>query len=384
VYVARQQDGNRTLMLAGAGMAPRPILPVASNVAWVDPDYFVFARREGTLVAQRFDLSSGRLVGEPFLIAQSVDYIYGSGRAMFTVSRNGNVAYQPQQTHRMTWFDRAGKELESVGAPGEYYGGLRLSSDGGELLFNRMQAGTGGLDLWTIDLRRGVETRLTSDPGNEMGGIRLPGGRAVAFSADRGAPPPHLFRRDLVTGTDEEWLPAGTFQQVEDVSPDGTHLLFSERIPDGQWNLALLALTGSRVRVPWLPSPFNVQSARFSPDGRFVAFVSDDSGRVEVYVAPFPEGAKVRVSTAGGESPRWSRDGRELFYLSPDGRLIVVPVRTRPSLTLGTPVSLSRSEGMAKWADFDVAPDGKRFITVVPGAEAPVAVIQHWTPDVGR
>jgi Tol biopolymer transport system component len=384
VYVARRQDGSRTVMLVEAGKAPRPILPVASNVEWVDPDYLVFARREGTLVAQRVDLSSGRIVGEPFLIAQSVDYVSGPGRAMFTVSRNGNVAYQPQQTQRMMWIDRAGKELEPVGPPGEDYLRLKLSPDGGELMFSRLQAGTGSFDLWTFDLRRGLEARLTSDPGNEVGGVWLPGGRSVAFAADRGRPPPHVFRKDLVTGAEDEWLPAGTFQLVDDLSPDGTTLVFSERTGSGTWNLSLLALTGSHARSPLLSSPFNVMSARFSPDGRFVAFGSDESGRLEVYVAPFPTGAKVRVSAGGGVSSRWSRDGRELFYMSSDGHLVVVPVRTHPSLVLGTPVSLFMSGEMAKRADFDVSPDGKRFIAVVPGAEAPVAVIQHWTSDVGR
>ena len=384
VYVARLQNGSRDLMLVEAGKAPHPILSVASNVEWIDPDFLVFARREGTLVAQRFDLSSGRTVGEPILIAQSVDYVFGPGRAMFTVSRNGNVAYQSQQTQRMIWIDRAGKELESVGPPGEDYHSVRFSPSGGELLFGRMQAGTGSLDLWTVDLRRGVETRLTSDAGNELGGIWLPGGRSVAFAADRGRPPPHLFRKDLVTGAEDEWLPGGEFQVADDVSPDGTTLVFSEAAGTGKWNLSLLALTGSRTRRPFLPSPFNVMSARFSPDGRFVAFGSDESGRLEVYVAPFPTGAKVRVSAGGGVSPRWSRDGRELFYMSSDGQLVVVPVRTRPSLELGTPVSLFMSGEMAKRGDYDVSPDGKRFIAVVPGAETPVAVIQHWTPDDGR
>src|SRR6185503_20655131 len=146
VYIARQQDGSRELMLVEPGKAPRPVLPVASNAEWIDPDYFVFTRRDGTLVAQRIELSSGRVVGEPLLIAQSVDYFYGPGRAMFTVSRNGNVAYQPQQTQRMTWIDRAGKDREPVGPPGDEYAGLRLSADGGALLFARLQAGTGSLD----------------------------------------------------------------------------------------------------------------------------------------------------------------------------------------------------------------------------------------------
>jgi Tol biopolymer transport system component/tRNA A-37 threonylcarbamoyl transferase component Bud32 len=383
VYIARLQDGSRELMLVEPGKAPRPVLPVASNVEWIDPDYFVFARRDGTLVAQRIDLSSVRVVGEPLLIAQSVDYFYGPGRAVFTVSRNGNVAYQPQQTQQMMWIDRAGRDREAVAQPGEEYAGLRLSPDGGALLFSRLQAGTGSLDLWTFDLRRGVETRLTSDRGNELSGPWLPDGRSVAFVADRGRPPPHLFRKDLATGVEVEWLPAGEFQVADDVSPDGTTLVFSERTR-GEWNLSLLALTGSHARSPLFPTPLNAKEARFSPDGRFVAFVSGDSRRPEVYVVPFPTGAKVRVSSEGGASPRWSRDGHELFYLSSDGHLVAVPVRTRPSLELGTPVSLFMSGDMAKRGDFDVSPDGKRFIAVVPGSETPVAVIQHWTPDVGR
>jgi eukaryotic-like serine/threonine-protein kinase len=384
VYVARLQDGSRELMLTEAGKVPRPILPVASNVEWIDPDSFVFTRRDGTLVAQRFDLSTGRIVGEPTPIAQSVDYLYGPGRAAFTVSRNGNVAYHSQQTQRLVWIDRAGTELESVGPPAEEYNRLRLSPDGAELMFGRLQAGTGGLDLWTFDLRRRVETRLTSDPGNEMSGVWLPDRRSVAFAADRGTPPPHVFRKDLVTGAEDEWVPAGRFQLVDDISPDGTTLVFSERTGSGTWNLSLLALAGSHTRRPLLPAPFNVMNARFSPDGRFVAFDSDDSGRFEVYVSPFPTGAKVRVSAGGGGSPRWRRDGRELFYLSSDGHLVAVPVRTRASLELGTPVSLFMAGEIAKRADFDVSPDGKRFIAVVPGAETPIAVIQHWTSEVGR
>src|SRR6185369_2202927 len=109
------------------------------------------------------------------------------------------------------------------------YAHPRLSPDGGELMFSRLQAGTGSFDLWTFDRRRGVETRLTSDPGNEVSGVWLPGGRSVAFAADRGTPPPHVFRKDLVTGAEDEWLPAGKFQLVDDVSPDGTVVVFSER-----------------------------------------------------------------------------------------------------------------------------------------------------------
>jgi Tol biopolymer transport system component len=147
-----------------------------------------------------------------------------------------------------------------------------------------------------------------------------------------------------------------------------------------------LTLTRSHVRSSLFGTPFDESDARFSPDGLFIAYISDESGsgRYDVYVAPFPRGAKVRVSTAeGGRKPRWSLDGRELFYLSSDRRLIAVSVRTRPSLELGTAATLFTT-GATTWSDFDVSPDGKRFIAIVSPGEKPVAVVQHWISDVGR
>jgi len=183
----------------------------------------------------------------------------------------------------------------------------------------------------------------------------------------------------------DELLPAGRFQIPHDVSPDGTTLAFSEKTDRGNYGLSILNLTRSHAPAPLFRSAFDEGNARFSPDGRFIAFASNESGsgRYDVYVAPFPtSGAKVRVSVAGGDSPRWSRDGRELFYLSSDRRLVAVPVRTRPSLELGPPASLFALGAMAAWSNFDVSPDGKRFIAIAPGPEVSVAVLQHWISGV--
>jgi Tol biopolymer transport system component len=314
VYVVRPPDrSRRTLMLEEPGGTPRPILTVDSNVEWVDPDYFVYARKDGALVAQRFNLSREQIVGEPVSIAASVSYGLGPGRAMFAVSRNGTVAYQPEQTSQMMWTDRMGTAIEPVGPAGSYTG-LRLSPDGGRLLFGRMQAGTGTADLFVSDLRRRVEDRLTSHPGNEVGGVWLKGGRAVAFAADRGGPP-HLFEKDLATGIEDELLPAGKRQLPTDVSPDGTTLVFVERTGRANGRLWTMALS-SRARSALIGPSFDESDAHFSPDGRFIAYTSDQSGsgRYDLYIAPFPRGPEVRVSTAeGGRAPRWARDGRELF-----------------------------------------------------------------------
>jgi hypothetical protein len=137
-----------------------------------------------------------------------------------------------------------------------------------------------------------------------------------------------------------------------------------------------------------LNSPFNEQGVLFSPDGRFIAFESDESGRPEVYVAPFPAtGGRTRVSTGGARLPHWSRDGRELFYLSDDRRLFAVPVRTAPAQVLGAPLPLFTLNESSTWIDFDVSLDGKRFLAIVPEVvanEQPLTVVSNWTAEIGH
>ena len=164
------------LMLGERGHAPRPIVSALSNAQWVDPDYLVFAQ-EGVLVAQRFDQASGRIVGAPVSIAEPVDRFLSTGRAMFTTSRNGTIAYHSfANVARLVWVDRTGKEVGTVGAPGNYLN-VRLSPDGGTALFERTKPGIGTWDLLATDLARGVETRLTSDPASEAYPVWLPDGR---------------------------------------------------------------------------------------------------------------------------------------------------------------------------------------------------------------
>jgi Tol biopolymer transport system component len=183
-------------------------------------------------------------------------------------------------------------------------------------------------------------------------------------------------------------LPQGTLQEPDDVSPDGKVLVFSERTAGGEYDLWTLALTGSRMRSPLIQAPFNQMDARFSPNGHFLAFRSNESGQGEIYVTSFPiTGAKVRVSTGGGRMPRWNRDGGELFYISGDGHLLSVPVRTTSSLQIGTPTPLFEFQAGKAWPDFDVSTDGKRFLAIVPDSLArnqPLTVVSNVTWEVGR
>jgi Tol biopolymer transport system component len=382
-------------MLAQAGQPPRPVLPVVSSVQYVDPGYIVFAR-EGTLLGQRFDLASGHVAGDPFSIADPVRYFLSSGCATFTASPNGVLAYESSSDRsRLAWIDRSGRELGSIGVPADN-NRVRISPDGRRAVFDRRQPGVGSLDLWTADLVRGTETRLTSDPQTETAGAWVPDGSALVFSASRGGPP-HLFRKDLATGVEEELLPAGPLQFAQDVSADGKTVVFQERTGRGDIDVISLPLTGQRTPSTVLGSPFDEWDAALSPDGRLLAFVSNESGRPELYLTPFPAaGARTRVSTGGlrvassrpgaMRSVAWNRDGRELFYVSADRELVAVPVRTSAKLEVGTPVTLFALKVPA-WTSFDVSADGKRFLAVVPEVvanEQPLTVVLNWTAEIPR
>jgi Tol biopolymer transport system component len=377
LYSSRLRDGSGRVMLGERGRPSRPLLSAVSNAQWVDPDIVVFAR-DGILLGQRVDLTAAEIVGEAFSIGEPIDYFYSTARAEFTTSTTGSVAYQSHtDTARLVWSDRSGTRLGDVGAPGNYLT-VRLAPDGNSVLFDRGRKGPGTQDLWILDLRRGGETRLTADMTSEVYPIWLADGRGIVFTADRDGPP-HLFRKDLETGKEEQLLPAGQLQQPDDVTPDGRTLAFRQRTPRGTYDILTLELDRPGSSKVVVGSAFDEVGLRFSPDGRAAAFLSNETGRYEVYVAAFPAMTpKLRVSAAGGRAPRWNPAGSELLYLTPDGRLVAVPVGTAPSLQLGTPITLFAVPERAAWSDFAVSGDGRRFFAISfesRGSEQPITVV---------
>jgi serine/threonine protein kinase len=385
LYLLRHLDGHGDLILAEPGKKPRLVMAMQSTVQYADPGYLVFAR-EGSLLAQRFDPQSGQVTGEPFSVAEHVRCFLSTGSASFAASQAGTIAYQSQEdVLRLTWLDRAGRELGTVGTPG-LYKHISLSADGRRLLFDRARKETGILEIWSLDHERGTETPIASAADTVSMPLWLPGGK-VAYSAVRGSPP-QLIRRDLATGKEEELVPRGGLQQAQDVSPDGRVLLYTVRGQRDFYDIWAYPLAGGGKSAPLLEAPFHKSEVRFSPDGRYLTMITTESGHPEVYVTAYPgPGERIRVSTGGAALARWSRDGRELFYLSGDRRLMSVPVRTSPSLQLGTPTPLFTLKGKGLWPTFEVSADGKRFLAVVPEVVAddlPLSVIVNWTSEVGR
>jgi len=383
LFYSRVADDGR-VMLAEPGRPPRLLLKAASMVQYSDPGYIVFVN-EGVLLAQRFDARTGRVSGRPFSLAEHVNYFMSTGVAIFATSSGGTLVFQPHDdAHRLVWFDRAGREIGPVGQPSNLLG-VFIPPDGRAVLFARARSDLGTYDVWSYDADRNVETRITSAPDSEFAARWLPGGRSIVYSSVRGRNP-RLVRRDLATGQEEDVLPSGGFQEAADVSPDGRTLAYFERPDRGSFDLWALPLSGDGKPRRLLEGPSLDDEARFSPDGRYLALVSRESGQPEVYVIPFPgPGEKTRVSTGGARVARWSRDGREILYLTPDGRFMAAPVRTVPTLLVGEPRALFDLKGRSIWQSFDVSADGKRLLAVVHvllADRAPLSVVVNWPTGV--
>jgi serine/threonine protein kinase/Tol biopolymer transport system component len=394
LYLSQRPDSTGQLMLGQRGRASRPITAALSNAQWIDPDYLVYAQ-EGILVAQRFDLEVARPIGAPIAIADAVDFFVSTGRAMFSASPGGTIAYHTfGNVSRLLWIDRSAKEAGTVGGPADYLT-VRLSPDGQTALFPRSRRGIGTWDLFTIDLAGNTERRLTSAPGSEAYPVWMPDGRTVLFGDGRHGGFLNLGRKRLDTGIEDQLLPHEAVQRRPiDVSPDGQTLLYTERRGTaGDLDVLALTLSGPAQPTPLFASRFNEADPRFSPDGRAVSFTSNESGRLEAYVAPYPPTGVKRPVSAGLYAgidllagARWHPNGRELFYVSTDGRLMSAAVRTTPTLEVARPSAVLELPGRL-WEDFAVSHDGQQFLAVVPetmAGEQPLTVVLNWTDDARR
>jgi Tol biopolymer transport system component len=374
LYTARLEDGDGELRLGQLDGSTRPVMRASSNAQWVEPDIVVFVR-EGVLMGQRVDLEAARPVGEPFSIAERIEYFLTTSRAMFSVSRTGTVAFHTGgDLSQLVWADRNGNETGTIGDPADYeLQSGRLSRDGTRVLVSRRQPGLGTYDIFRLDLVRQTEERLTAHRGSELTPVWVDRERAMIFASDSGGSVPHLFRRDFVTQEERQVLPSGSQQLVRDVFPDDSAVAYVERSRFEPFKLWSKSLTTSDPPLPMLTSGQSTFDMRLSPDGRAMAYATFNGPRVDLYVAPVPMTTQA-VHTAGeGGPPRWSRDGH-LYYLRGDKRMMTVPVRTAPSLTVGIPRQLFELKRAASL--LEVSGDG-RFLLLVPhvlAAERPIVV----------
>ena len=286
---------------------------------------------EGALMARPFDPAKLEFLGEPASMASTIATL-PNGRAGFSVSENGNLVLAEGlvegSTNRLVWLDRAGKELSVAGEPGTY-GFLALSPDGRNLAMNQRFISSGSWDVWVMDLTRGVASRMTSFEGLDIGPVWSNDGLSLAFYSKRS--PAGLYRIPASGLGKEELLIQSNSQLVPlDWSRDGKFLLLQQG-NTGTWKLQVLPMDGGGELRSLQATKFNELRGRFSPDGRWIAYVSNESGTFEVYVRSFPgDERKVQISKRGGTQPQWRRDGRELYYATLEGRSCLY--RSDPSL----------------------------------------------------
>ena len=358
--------------------------------------------RHGALLAAPFDLAKRRLTGDAVGVVDDVmQAIYAkyatleTGAAQFDVSPNGSLAYAPggvfaEEPRSLVWVDRAGA-VTPLALPSRVYWGPRLAPDGQRVAFY-----TRGTDqrVWIVDLRKGTSTPVT-EQGKPSFIIWTPDGVHVTYTD--GNPRNLFWRRTDGGGEPERLVTSPNIQVPSSWSPDGKVLAFVESDFASGEHIWLLPLGQGRTPARlWLNTRFSESQPDWSPDGRWIAYTSNESGRSQVYVQAYPgPGARYTVSQDGGSSPAWSHDGHELFYMREGSdekvAMMAATITSTPSFSIGTPRKLF--EGIFTVSSgsrsYDVTPDGRRFIMVqrheqVPLPVSQVVVVQNWSEELKR
>jgi Tol biopolymer transport system component/predicted Ser/Thr protein kinase len=383
--------------LDAKGVLARFRLGTDSSVAFAPPGHLLFVRQH-LLFAQPFDERSLRLHGEARTVTEDVATSTGSGMPYgapgFSVSRNGVLAYRTADRFesRLSWFDRSGRRLGFVGSPG-FYQNHRLSPDGTRVAAARLDPQRETSDIWILETARDSSLRLTFDPSDDSMPVWSPDGSLIAFDSAR--KPNGIYRKPSSGAGSEELISQEKLRFPLDWSGDGQSLIFQFSFPATRGNIGLLPLSGNGKPRELIASTADEVQAQLSPDGHWIAYCSDESGQYEVYVRPFPSSeGRWQVSAAGGYEPRWRRDGKEIFYLAADRKLMAVPVHGAGStFQMGAVSALFEApvrgflQGWENSNRFDVTTDGERFLINVPTesvATAPIVTVLNWTAGLKK
>jgi eukaryotic-like serine/threonine-protein kinase len=366
----------------------RPIVSASSNAAYAEPGYLLYLR-DNALVAQRFDPRKYVLSGETRTLSDEVQYFPQTDLALFGVAGAATLVTQTGRgadKSQLTWFNRKGETTGAMGAPGAF-ANPKISSDGRRLAFEQTDMDGRHVDIWIHELATNGTTRFTFGPGLNEIPIWSPDGTRIAYGSSRKLNFSAYQKNADGSGSEREIADlGGQTEGVWDWSRDDKYVL--ARKDNELWYLALPDFQAK----PYLQPKWIVRNAQFSPDGKWVAYSSNETGNWEVYVSPFPNGtSKWQVSRGGGE-PRWRRDGKELFYLSADGKMMAAPVRLGTSFEAGAPVVLFQTHlrqpiSAQDVFSFDVTGDGQKFLINTrvdePNA-APLSIVLNWASEIEK
>jgi hypothetical protein len=386
--VAIQGDSNAIYVGSLDSKEKRFVTKATANAAYAAPGYLLYYR-DKTLFGQRFDPVNFELKGEPAPILTEVQYQARVGRVGFSASDSGLLVAQNSGAasfSQLIWLDRKGNQVGVVGKP-DLYANVSLAPDGKSVAVDKTDSSNQNTDVWIYELQHDGAKRMTFDPAIDAMPVWSPDASRLVFSSSR----QNVFNLYLkaADGTQEEKL----IQHVDvdeypsDWSRDARFILYN-RGPD-LWFLTLPEMTST----PFLKTPSTLKNGHYSPDGKWVAYASNESGKWEVYVTSFPAAqGKWQVSSGGGEQPRWRGDGKELFYLSSDGKMMAAPVSEGANFDAGAPIVLFQANpreaaATSEQAFYDVSRDGQRFLinTEVRQAEVePMSIVLNWAAKLNQ
>jgi Tol biopolymer transport system component len=397
LFLARNNESDKEAICAGSlDSKEKKILLVSNSRPFYVPDGYLLYARDHVLVAHAFDARTLTLSGNPIPLAEDMEPVGISGPTGFvraTVS-GGILAFRRDhlQKSQLTWYDRSGKPLSTAGPAGDYADVL-LSPDGTRVAVVRTDPRSRSNDLWTLDLARENLTRLTFDPSEHLMPRWSSDGKKILFSSNRPGST-GVFWKMASGGPDELFLKTDRATFVDDWSRDGRFILYESLDPKTGYDLWGVPMPGPGVPFPYVVAPGRQRNARFSPDGRWVAYCSDETGRAEIYVQPFPAtGARWLVSADGGDQPFWRGDGREVVYVNGKMEVTAAEVRIgetfeasapRPLFSIHTPFAF----GLATFgAPFAMTADGRRFLVnslVEVGESPPILVVANWPAELKK
>lgn len=367
----------------------RLLVKVSSNVAYID-GYLLYVQ-QSTLVARSLDLKNLQLTGEAAPVAEKIEFSMDKNRGVFTASLDKSLVYQTAggTDRTLVWYDRSGKKLNTIVDKITTDWG-RLSPDGKYMAYESPDVQSGSADVWLRDLDRGSDTRFTFNKDTDNRPVWSPDGTRIVFASDRTGNP-NLYIKNSSGSQDEQLLfPSKEAVLPCDWSPDGRYIIFQTYIQKtGGWDLFVLPVDGDKKITPFLQTDADEVAARFSPNMKWVAYQSEESGKDEIYVRPFPSGTgKWQVSSNGGQAPFWSSDGKELYYSKPDGAICVAEANiTGASFAVGTAKVLFTPAVSENSICCDGTKDGRRFIlSSLTGSivSPPLTLVTEWDKDLKK
>jgi eukaryotic-like serine/threonine-protein kinase len=367
----------------------QPIVSASSNAVYADPGYLLYMR-DNALVAQRFDSRSYVLSGEPHTVSDEVQYFPIIDLAVFDVAGKGSLAVQTGKgadNSQLIWFDRNGRQVGAVGKPA-VFANPAMSPDGRRVVVDQTDSNGRYVNIWIHELANEAATHLTFSSAADQLSIWSPDGKHIVFGSNQKFHFTLYQKNSDGSGSEQEIADLGAQEQGPwDWSHDGKYLLAMKNA-----ELWYLSVPNWQAK-PFLQAKWTFRNAQFSPDGRWVAYSTNETGNWEVYVSPFPNASsKWQVSRGGGEEPRWRRDGKELFYLSGEGKMMAVPVKTGTSFEAGPPVTLFQTHtrqpiSVMDVFSYDVTGDGQKFLINTKVDEpnaAPLSIILNWASEMEK